>query len=30
VWVLETMIPVQDAEGEVACFIHFLEELRSG
>jgi PAS domain S-box-containing protein len=30
VWVLETMIPVQDAEGEVACFIHFLEELRGG
>jgi hypothetical protein len=30
VWVLETMIPVHDAEGEVACFIHFLQELPTG
>jgi len=30
VWVLETMVPVRDAEGEVGCFIHFLEELRGG
>jgi PAS domain S-box-containing protein len=27
VWVLETMVPVQDAEDHVACFIHFLQEL---
>jgi PAS domain-containing protein len=30
VWVLETMIPVQDAAGEVACFIHFLQEMPAG
>ena len=27
VWVLETMVPVQDDEGVVACFIHFLQQL---
>lgn len=30
VWVLETMVPVQDADGKVACFIHFLQELPAG
>jgi PAS domain S-box-containing protein len=30
VWVLETMIPVRDAEGEIGCFIHFLQELPGG
>jgi PAS domain S-box-containing protein len=28
VWVLETMVPVNDASGEVGCFLHFLQRLR--
>jgi PAS domain S-box-containing protein len=27
-WVLETMVPVNEASGEVACFLHFLQPLR--
>ena len=27
-WVLETMVPVNDAAGEVGCFLHFLQPLR--
>jgi PAS domain S-box-containing protein len=30
VWVLETMIPVHNAGGEIGCFIHFLQELTGG
>jgi PAS domain S-box-containing protein len=30
IWVLETVVPVNQESGEVGCFLHFLQPLRSG
>jgi PAS domain S-box-containing protein len=30
IWVLETVVPVNQPSGELGCFLHFLQPLRSG
>jgi len=30
VWVLETVVPVEDQAGKVGCFLHFLQPLAAG